>query len=94
VQPVKGEIRPLAQQTYRPLQPTAKPDEFWAAIPDEQKNETQFGVYNAKTLSFKSTLKLPQIVFDSMDVWADEQEAKIYFVYEGQLLSVPMPKGN
>jgi hypothetical protein len=29
-----------------------------------------------------------------MDVWADEQEAKIYFVYEGQLLSVPMPKGN
>ncbi|MDQ3800314.1 MAG: hypothetical protein M3384_12750, partial [Acidobacteriota bacterium] len=93
VQAVKGEIRPLAQQTFRPLQPVAaKPDEFWAAIPDARKNETQVGVYNAKTLAFKSLIKLPQIAFNSMNMWVDEKEQKIYFIYEGHLLAMPLPK--
>jgi flavin reductase (DIM6/NTAB) family NADH-FMN oxidoreductase RutF len=78
VQPVKGEIRPLAQQTFLPLQPAANADEFWAAIPDREKNETQIGVYNAKTFTFKSLLTVPQIRFDSMDMQADEKENKIY----------------
>ncbi|HEX8248852.1 MAG TPA: hypothetical protein VF599_11805, partial [Pyrinomonadaceae bacterium] len=94
VQPAKSEIRPLAQQTFRPLQPAAKPDEFWAAIPDEKKNETQIGVYNAKTLAFKSIVKLPQITFDSMSMWVDEKDRKIYFVYQGHLLGLPLAKGN
>ncbi|HEX9962453.1 MAG TPA: hypothetical protein VGB00_16075, partial [Pyrinomonadaceae bacterium] len=93
-QAVKGEIRPLAQQTFRALQPTANPSEFWAAIPDAEKNETLFGVYNSKTLAFKSLIKLPQIAFDSMNMWVDEKESKIYFVYEGHLLGLPLPKGN
>jgi hypothetical protein len=94
VQPAKGETRPLVQQTFRQLQPTAKPDEFWAAIPGVEKNETQVGVYDAKTLAFKSLIKLPQIAFDSMNMWIDEKESKIYFVYEGHLLVLPLPKGN
>lgn len=94
VQAVKSEIRPLAQQSFRPLQPTSKPDEFWAAIPDGEKNETEFGIYNTKTLAFKSLLKLPQISFDSMDMWVDEKESKIYFVYEGHLLSLTLPKAT
>jgi hypothetical protein len=93
-QPAKSEIRPLAQQTFRPLQPTARPDEFWAAIPDEVKNETQIGIYNARTLAFKSIVKLPQIAFDSMNMWVDEKERKIYFVYQGHLLGLPLPKGS
>jgi hypothetical protein len=92
VQAAKGEIRPLAQQTFRALQPTANPNEFWAAIPDAEKNETLFGVYNSKTLAFKSLIKLPQIAFDSMNMWVDEKESKIYFVYEGHLLGLPLPK--
>ncbi|HXG85343.1 MAG TPA: HEAT repeat domain-containing protein [Pyrinomonadaceae bacterium] len=91
-QPVKGEIRPLAQQTFRPLQSTANAEEFWAAIPDGEKNETRVGIYNAKTFTFTSLLKVPQIEFDSMDMWADEKENKIYFVYEGHLLGLPLPK--
>jgi hypothetical protein len=94
IQAAKGETRPLAQQTFRPLQPTSKPDELWAAIPDHEKNETQFGVYNTRTLAFKSLIKLPQIAFDSMKMWVDEKESKIYFVYEGHLLTLPLPKGN
>jgi hypothetical protein len=93
-QAVKGEIRPLAQQTFRPLQPTGKPDEFWAAIPNAKKNETQIGVYNTKTLAFKSIIKLPKIAFDSMNLWVDEKDGKIYFVYEGHLLGLPLPKEN
>jgi HEAT repeat protein len=89
---VKGEIRPLRQQTFRQLQPAGVPETFWAAIPDPEKTLTQFGVYDARTLSFKSLLTIPQIEFDSMSAWVDEKEGKLYFVYEGQLLSLPLPK--
>jgi hypothetical protein len=92
VQPVKDEIRPLAQQTFRPLQPTAVADEFWAAIPDAGKNETQVGIYNTKTFAFAPLLKVPQIEFDSMNLWADEKENKIYVVYQGHLLGLSLPK--
>ena len=88
IQKAKGEVRPLAQQTFRPLQSIGKPDEFWAAIPDAGKNETNVGVYNAKTLVFKSTLRLPQIQFNSMQMWIDAD--RVYFVYEGHLLSLPL----
>ncbi len=90
--PVKGEVRPLAQQTFRALQPTAAPDEFWTAIPDTAKNLTVVGTYNAKTLTFKPLLKIPKINFNSMNMWADETAKKIYFIYEGHLLSLPLVK--
>lgn len=94
MQPGKGEFRPLAQQTFRALQPTATADEFWAAIPDAQKKETRVGIYNAKTFAFKLLLAVPQIKFDSMNLWADESAGKIYFVYEGHLLALPLPKAG
>jgi hypothetical protein len=90
VQPAKGEISPLVQQTFRPLQSAVAPDEFWAAIPDSRNNETDVGIYNAKTLSFKAVLTIPQIKFNSMSMWIDA--GKVYFVYEGHLLSLPLPK--
>ena len=90
IEAARGEISPLAQQTFRPLQPTAAADEFWAAIPNRTKKQTQVGIYNAETFSFKSKLEIPQILFDSMDLWVDEQENKIYFVYKGQLLGLKM----
>ena len=85
-----GELRPLAQQSYRVLQPTGKTDEFWAAIPDVKRNETNVGVYNARTLIFNSRLKIPQIQFNSMQMWIDADV--IYFVYQGHLLDLPLPK--
>jgi len=95
-QPVKGEFRPLEQQTFRPLQPTGKPNEFWAAISEEKT--TSIGTYNAKTFTFKPLLKVPEIRLTSMDIWADEKDGKVYFVYagegerDGHLLSLPLPK--
>ena len=95
VQPVKGEARPFLQQTFRPLQTVAaNPETVWAVFPDTGKNATQFGIYNTKTLSFKVLMTIPKIIFSSMEMWVDESEAKIYFVYEGQLLALPLPKGK
>lgn len=90
-QPAKGVVQPLLQQTIRPLQPAVGADEFWAAIPDADDNQTLFGIYNTKTLSFKTLLEIPQITFDSMEMWVDG--GKVYFVYEGHVLSLPIPKG-
>ena len=90
IQKAKGETRPLAQQTFRSLQPTGKADEVWAAIPDRAKDETQVGVYNIKTLAFKPLVKIPQITFNSMQMWVEA--GKVYFVYEGHLLALPLPR--
>lgn len=65
--------------------------EFWAAIPDSEKNETQVGIFNEKNLSFKPLLTIPKIKFDSMNMWIDA--GKVYFVFKGHVLSLPMPKG-
>jgi HEAT repeat protein len=90
LQLVKGEVQPLLQQTYRPLQPTTNAGEFWAAIYDEKTKTTQVGRYADKTFSFLPVLQIPEINLSSMQIWVDEKEAKVYFVYEGHLLALPI----
>jgi hypothetical protein len=89
--PAPGEFRPIAQQTYRALQKTAKPNEYWAAMIDEEKGLTEIGIYETKTFGFKPILKVPKIRFNSMNMWVDEPGKKVYFVYRGHLLSLPLP---
>ena len=89
--PAPGEFRPFAQQTYRALQKTAKLNEYWAAMIDEEKGLTEIGIYETKTFGFKSILKVPKIRFNSMNMWVDEPGKKVYFVYRGHLLSLPLP---
>ena len=89
-QSVSGEFAPLMQEGNRFLQATGKRDEFWAAIPDAAKDQTQVGRYNLKTLSFTSVLTIPHISFNSMSMWVDEKRGKIYVAYKGQLLSIPL----
>jgi len=92
IQNAVNELRPLAQQTFRPLQKAAQPDEFWAAMPDAEKNETRVGIYNAKWLTFKAVRTIPKIKFNSMGMWVDEAGGKVYFVYRGHLLALPLNK--
>ena len=87
---VKGEFRPLTQQTYRPLQPTGIANEFWAAIYDEKIKATQIGRYNDKTFKFTAVKTIPDINLNSMQIWIEEKDAKIYFVYQGHLLGLPL----
>lgn len=90
LQPVIGELRPIAQQTFRPLQKSSRPSESWVAIPDAEKNETLVGTMNTRTFVFKQVIRVPKIKFDSMQMWVDEPGKKLYFVYRGHLLSLPI----
>lgn len=92
IQAINGEFRPIAQQTFRPLQPTGKLNEFWAAIPNKVKNETQIGTYDTVHFAFKPILRVPKIMFNSMSMWVDSPGKKVYFVYRGHLLSLPLGK--
>ncbi|MCC6825659.1 MAG: HEAT repeat domain-containing protein [Acidobacteria bacterium] len=88
--PAKGEFRPLAQQTFRPLQAAGRPNEFWAAITDPESGATDVGIYETKFFTFRSVKRLPKIVFSSMAMYVDEPANKIYFAYRGHLLAVPL----
>lgn len=88
---IKGELRPLIQQTSRSLQPLAKNNQrSWAAIPIPLKGETAVGIYDAQNFKFETVMKVPRILFDSMNMWVDESEKKIYIIYESQLISIPL----
>ena len=69
---------------------TCGANEFWAAISDSDKNQTQVGRYDLKDFSFKPIMLIPHIAFDSMAMWVDESNEKLYLVYEGQLLRLPL----
>jgi hypothetical protein len=69
-----------------------KPSEFWAAIPSDEKNSTDVGIYDAASLKFKPVLSVPKIRFNSMAMWVDESVNKVYFVYRGHLLTLPLRK--
>jgi hypothetical protein len=90
VQTITGVFEPLLQEGKRFLQPTENPNEYWAAIPNATKDQTQVGRYNVKDFSFKSVLTVPQITFDSMSMWVDEKQGEIYLVYKDQLLRLPL----
>jgi hypothetical protein len=90
-QKVAGDFTPLLQEGRRSLQPTGKPFEYWAAIPNREKNQTRVGRYNSRDFSFQMALDVPQLTFDSFSMWVEEKEAKLLVIYEGQLLRLPLP---
>ena len=87
---MNGEFGPLQQKGDRALQRTETPDEFWVALSDKEKNKTRVGRYNTKDFSFKQVMEIPHIVFESMNMWIEANAAKIYVVYKGQLLRLPL----
>jgi hypothetical protein len=90
IQEPRGELRPLAQQTFRALQQSANGGAHWAAMPDHEKRSTTVGLYDERMLTFKPVATVPKILFNSMDMWVDEAGQRIYFVYRGHLLSLPI----
>lgn len=87
---VKGVFEPLLQEGNRFLQPTGSPDEFWVAVPDRQKNQTRVGRYSLRDFSLQALLVVPHLIFDSTQMWVDEAGLKLYIIYEGQLLRLPL----
>ena len=86
---VSGVFTPLHESGKRSLQPTGNPNEFWVANSDAEKNQTQVGRYNLKDFSFKSMLTIPHLSFESMSMWVDARNEKIYVVYKDQVLRLP-----
>jgi len=91
-QVVSGRFEPWEQQTYRPLQPSGASDEVWAAIYNEQKEVTEVGRYNTKSFAFIPRVSFPDINFDSMQMWVDEAEGRIYVAYNNHLLRLPLQR--
>lgn len=87
---IAGEFRPLRERFARELQPTGNPNEFWAAVYDEQKNVTRFGRYDSKNFAFTPLVELPELVLSSHDFWVDATAGKIWLTYRGHLLRIPL----
>jgi hypothetical protein len=66
------------------LQPTGKPDEFYAV------SNRKLGVFNMKTMDFKIIRQYRRIRMDSEDIWVDKTEEKVYFVKDNELISLPL----
>jgi hypothetical protein len=92
MQPVKGNFRPLLEQLLRPLQPTGAPHEYWSTLYDKQRRVTTIGRYNAKSFVFKPLLDLNDIQLRNADIWADVENKKLWFTYQGHLLRLPLPE--
>jgi len=87
--PVKTARRKLTQN-LRPLQPVAGSQEYWAAIPDSEKNLTRVGRYDTRAFSFKPLMEIPEVRFTSEAMWVDEAAKRIYLAYNGHLLRLPL----
>ncbi|MGC4121594.1 MAG: hypothetical protein QM765_44855 [Myxococcales bacterium] len=93
---LSGEVRPLLTQAERPLQPTGRPDEFWAAMPvttwfDVDKG-TVLGRFDSRRFTFTPVATFPIIQFSSSETWIDERTGLVYLSYRGYLLTLPLPK--
>jgi hypothetical protein len=91
-QSVSGDFRPIAIDGIRNLQPAGKANEFWAAVYDDQKKVTIVGRYDAKLFAFTPLIQLPELRIDSSGVWVDQTAGRLWLVYRGCLLRLPLPK--
>jgi HEAT repeat protein len=90
VQPVKGEFRPLLNEASRAPQSAGAPNTFWAVIHDRE-NTTRLGRYDSKNFVFTPLLEFPGLLLSNDDIWVDADGGKIWFVYQGHLLRLPLP---
>jgi HEAT repeat protein len=91
-QAVSGDFRPIANNGTLNLQPADKPNEFWAAVFDPEKKATIVGRYDAKLFAFTPLIQLPELRLDSSGVWVDQTAGRLWMVYRGCLLRLPLPK--
>lgn len=68
VQPVKGEFSPCHSLAQRPLQPTGKAGEFWAARPTTTKSGMELGRYRLGDFQFTAVRSYAGIRFDSSSI--------------------------
>lgn len=93
-----GTIEQVDQRTFegvhsireRFLQSTATPNEYYTVQARNYGAPVVVGKVNIDTLAFTPIARYPGLDFDSMDMWVDEPNQKIYVVINGDLLELPI----
>jgi hypothetical protein len=90
LQPVQGDFRPLYEPTWRPLQATGKPHEFWLALTNREEGSTAVGRYDSRSFVFQPVLTLPGLHIRSEEMWVDAAANRLWLIYQGHLLRLPL----
>ena len=61
----------------------------WMAFPGE--NTTTIGQFDLRRFHWLNVDYVPNLQVHAKDIWVDEDNQKLYFVYKGHLLRLPLP---
>ena len=91
---IEGEMRPFFDARRHALQPTGKPNEFWAAlhssIVDPKLKTTTIGRFDSYNFRFEPVLTFPGVEFDSSHFFVDESKRLIWVNVNGDLLRLSL----
>jgi hypothetical protein len=76
------------QELPRELQPSEHKDKIWAAQPLD--NATEVLEFDMRELRPSAGYVIPNLRFETKQMWVDDVGQKVYVVYKGHLLSVPL----
>ncbi len=93
VKKVEGNFEPLPYELVNPLQATAS-GKIWASSADWQKGKSVIGRYDLKQFTFTPVRVLHGLALRTNDIWVDEQAAKVYAVYMGDLVRFSLEKNG
>lgn len=92
---VEGEMRPFFDAGKHKLQPTARPNEFWAAlhssVVDPKLHSTSIGRFDSYNFRFMPMLSFRDVEFASDSVYVDEPSRVIWMTVNGDLLRFMFP---
>jgi hypothetical protein len=93
---VEGEMRPFFDAGEYELQPTGKPNEFWAAIHssvvDPKLHTTTIGKFDSYNFRFTPAVDFPEIHFDSSSFFVDQTTQTVWLAINGDLIRLAVPK--
>lgn len=92
---LEGEFRPLRRLEGHDLQPTGKPNEFWAAIiekADDPEPTTVLGKYSTQQFRFIESVRFPGTWFKSWHCVIDQSNRCAWIAVNGDLLRVHLPE--
>ena len=91
---VEGEMRPFFDERRRKLQPTEKPNEFWAAlhrsIIDPKLRTTTIGRFDSHNFRFTPVLTFPDVDFDSSSFFVEQPNHLVWIAVNGDLLRLAL----
>jgi hypothetical protein len=94
---IEGDFRPVRRLEGHALQPTGKPNEFWAVITEKEDLENPtavLGKYDTEQFRFTPVLRFPEMWFHSWDCFVDANNQQVWLAVNGDLLRVALPNDS